>query len=170
MGSPYQGELRIFAGNFPPLGWAFAEGQELPISENDSLFILYGTRYGGDGESTFRLPDLRGRVPMHTDSAVNQGETGGVESVTLTTNQIPAHTHTMIASSNQGTLPDPGNHVTARSSTPAVFRYSESEPVDVTLNLASIGPAGGSQPHDNTQPYLCLNFIVSLFGIFPTAT
>jgi microcystin-dependent protein len=170
MSDPFIGELRMFAGNFAPVGWAFAEGQELPISENESLFVLYGTRYGGNGEETFRLPDLRGRAPMHTDSAANQGETAGITDVTLTTQQIPAHTHTTLASTDAGTLPDPGNHVLARSNTPGVFLYSESEAPDVTLNAATISPVGGSQPHSNVQPYLCVNFIVSLFGIFPSPT
>ena len=170
MGQPYIGEIRLFAGNFPPVGWAFAEGQLLPISENDALFVVYGTRYGGDGQETFALPDLRGRVPMHTDSQANQGEAAGVESVTLTVQQIPNHTHTTLANSTQGALPDPGNHILARSSTPNIFLYNESELPDVTLNASSISPVGGSQPHDNLQPYLCLNFIVSLYGIFPTPT
>lgn len=160
----------MFGGNFAPAGWAFAEGQEVPISENETLFVLYGTRYGGDGEATFRLPDLRGRVPMHTESLLNQGEAAGLSEVTLTTQQIPSHTHTTIASTNQGTLPDPANNVLARTSTPGVFLYHDFEAPDVTLNLASISPVGGSQPHSNVQPYLCVNFIVSLFGIFPSPT
>lgn len=170
MSDPYIGELRMFAGNFAPAGWAFANGQQVPISENDALFVLYGTRYGGDGQTYFNLPDMRGRAPMHTDSAANQGETAGVSDVTLTTQQIPSHTHTTIASANTGTLPDPGNHILARSSTPGVFLYHDFEAPDVTLNVSTIAPAGGSQPHTNLQPYLCLNFIVSLFGIFPSPT
>ena len=170
MGQPYIGEIRLFAGNFAPVGWAFCEGQELPISENDALFVLFGTRYGGNGETTFRLPDLRGRVPMGTDSQANQGEAAGVNEVTLSVQQIPSHTHTTLATTNTGSLPDPGNHVLARSSTPGVFLYSESEAPDVTMNAASVGPIGGSQPHTNVQPYLCLNFICSLFGIFPSPT
>lgn len=160
----------MFAGNFAPAGWAFCEGQLVPISENDVLFVLLGTRYGGDGESTFALPDLRGRVPMHTDSSGNQGEIAGVQEVTLTVNQIPQHTHNMLGSTNQGDKPDPGNHVVSRTSTTGVFLYQSSEPPDVTMNLQSIGPVGGSQPHTNLQPYLVLNFIISLFGRFPTAT
>jgi microcystin-dependent protein len=170
MGNPYVGEIRMFAGNFAPAGWAFCQGQLIPIAENDALFVLLGTRYGGDGQSTFALPDLRGRVPMHTDALANQGEAAGVQDVTLTANQIPQHTHNMLGSTVQGNLPDPGNHVVARSSTPSNFRYQSSEPSDVTMNLQSIGPAGGSQPHTNVQPYLCLNFIISLYGVFPTAT
>ena len=168
--APYIGEIRMFAGNFPPAGWMFCEGQELPISENDTLFVVFGTTYGGDGESTFRLPDLRGRVPMHIDADANLGEMAGVADVTLTTQQIPSHTHTTLATTDQGAVPDPGNHVLARTSTPGVFLYNESDAPDVTLNAASVSPVGGSQPHTNVQPYLCINYIVSLFGVFPSTT
>jgi microcystin-dependent protein len=169
MSEPFIGEIRMFAGNFAPAGWAFCEGQEVPISENDALFTLIGTTYGGDGQETFNLPDLRARVPMHTGSGA-QGEEAGVESVTLTVQQIPSHTHPLIASSDQGSLPDPGNHVLARSSTPGVFLYQGNEAPDVTLHANSVSPAGGSQPHQNLQPYLCVNFIIALFGIFPSPT
>jgi microcystin-dependent protein len=170
MGQPYIGEIRMFAANFPPNGWMFCEGQELPIAQHDALFTLIGTTYGGDGQANFRLPDLRGRVPMHTDSAANQGETAGVAEVTLTIQQIPVHAHPLLASTEQGALPDPGNHVLARTTTPGVFLYHSSEAPDVSLAANSVGPAGGNQPHSNVQPYLCLNFIISLFGIFPSAT
>jgi microcystin-dependent protein len=161
---PYVGELRMFAGNFAPAGWMFCEGQPLPISENETLFQLIGTTYGGDGEETFNLPDLRGRIPMHTTGAL--GEAGGVTDVTLTTQQIPVHTHAWVASANQGTLPNPGNNVLARSSTAGVFLYMNDVP-DVNLAAGSLAPIGGSQPHTNVQPYLCINFIISLFGEFP---
>ena len=160
----------MFAGNFPPNGWLFCEGQALPIAENEVLFQLIGTRYGGDGEATFNLPDLRGRVPMHTDSVPNQGEMAGVDSVTLTTQQIPNHTHTMLGSLDTGTFPDAGNHILGRTNTPGQFLYLSSDAPDVNLNAQSITPVGGSQPHDNTQPYLVMNFIISLFGIFPSPT
>ena len=160
----------MFAGNFAPAGWAFCQGQLLAISENDILFTLLGTTYGGDGQSTFALPDLRGRVPVHPESSAVLGEAAGVESVTLTTQQIPNHTHTMLGSTNQGALPDPGNHVVARTTTPGVFLYNSSDAPDVNLNAASIGVVGGSQPHDNMQPYLGLDFIISLFGVYPSPT
>ena len=167
MSGPFVGEIRMFGGNFPPNGWMFCEGQTLPIAEHDVLFQLIGTTYGGDGEETFNLPDLRGRVPVHTDQGPNtQGELGGVESVTLTVQQIPTHTHTVIASADQGSLPDPGNAVLARSHTAGVFLYLNDAP-DVAMHPNSITPVGGSQPHDNLQPYLALHFIISLFGIFP---
>ena len=170
MGQPFIGEIRMFGGNFAPVGWMFCEGQQLPISENDALFVLLGTRYGGDGQETFNLPDLRGRVAMHTDSVGNQGESAGVTDVTLTVQQIPSHTHTLIGSSDQGALPDPGNHIVARTNTPGQFLYNANEAPDVTLAANAVAPVGGSQPHTNVQPYLCINFIISLFGIFPTQT
>ena len=170
MGQPYVGEIRMFGGSFPPNGWLFCAGQPLPISENEVLFTLIGTTYGGDGEETFNLPDLRGRVPMHTDNgSVSQGEAGGVESVTLTTQQIPVHTHAKLASADQGSLPDPANAVVARSHTAGVFLYLNDVP-DVTMHPSSVTPVGGSQPHENVQPYLCINFIISLFGLFPNPT
>ncbi len=162
----------MFAGNFAPAGWAFCEGQEIPISENSTLFTLIGTAYGGNGQDTFGLPDLRGRVPMHAGDGFSgtQASEGGVESVTLTVQQIPSHTHPLVASGEGGTLPDPANHVLARSSTAGVFLYNSNEAPDVTLAANSVSPAGGSQPHENLQPYLAVNFIISLFGIFPSAT
>jgi microcystin-dependent protein len=160
----------MFAGNFAPAGWLFCEGQELSISENDALFILIGTTYGGDGEETFNLPDLRGRVPMHATNPVGEiGEAAGITDVTLTTQQIPVHTHAWVASADQGTLPNPGNNLLARSSTVGVFLYMNDVP-DVNLAANSLSPVGGSQPHTNVQPYLCINFIISLFGEFPSQT
>jgi microcystin-dependent protein len=168
---PYIGEIRIFAGNFPPAGWAFCDGQLMPISENDVLFVIIGTTYGGDGESTFALPDLRGRLPMHmgdgpATSFRQIGERAGVESVTLTTTQTPQHTHPMTASTDTGTLPDPGNHVAARSHTANVYMYLEDTP-NTNMHAQAITPAGGSQPHENAQPYTCVNFIISLYGVYP---
>jgi microcystin-dependent protein len=156
----------MFAGNFAPAGWMFCEGQLLPISENETLFQLIGTTYGGDGESTFALPDLRGRIPIHQGSGFILAQTGGAEEVTLTVNQIPAHSHPLLASTDLGSLPDPGGSVPATSRTAGLDLYLEDNP---STNLAptSISPVGGSQPHTNFQPYLCINFIISLFGIFP---
>jgi microcystin-dependent protein len=171
MAQPYVGEIRIFAGNFAPAGWMFCEGQLLPISENETLFQLIGTTYGGDGESTFALPDLRGRVPVHQGSGAGTtlilAETGGVEQVTLTVQQIPSHTHPMLATGNLASESAPGGQVFAQPQT--VDAYVTAPPA-VPLAPASCTPVGGSQPHDNMQPYLCLNFIISLFGIFPSPT
>jgi len=172
MANPYIGEIRLFAGNFPPAGWAFCQGQLLPISENETLFQLIGTTYGGDGENTFALPDLRGRVPMHQgqgpgiSSYYVLGETGGAETVTLTTQQIPQHQHALLASDGPGTSDRPGGAVLATP--PSVRPYAVGTP-DTAL-AAGLGQAGGSQPHENMAPYLVINFYISLFGIFPTPT
>jgi microcystin-dependent protein len=167
MAQPYVGEIRMFAGNFPPVGWMFCEGQLLPISENETLFNLIGTTYGGDGQSTFALPDLRGRVPMHFGNGFILAETGGVESVTLTTNQIPIHSHPLLASGNAGDQINLQNNLTSNSN--GALLYIE-DPPSVNMNAACITSVGGSQPHTNFQPYLCINFIISLFGIFPSPT
>lgn len=164
MAQPYIGEIRIFAGNFNPSGWAFCEGQLLPISEYDTLFTLLGTTYGGDGQETFALPDLRGRIPIHQGNGFTLAETGGVESVTLTVQQIPSHTHAMLGSTDIANSPNPGTNVVARSG--QVNALINSNPT-IPMAASFLGPDGGSQPHNNFQPYLCLNFIISLFGIFP---
>lgn len=166
MAQPYVGEIRMFAGNFAPAGWMFCEGQLLPISENETLFQLIGTTYGGDGQSTFALPDLRGRIPLHQGNGFILAETGGAEEITLTVNQIPAHSHPMLASADSSTLRTPQNNVPGRG---AVDPYTTEFTPDF-LNPASISAVGGSQPHTNFQPYLCVDFIISLFGIFPSAT
>ena len=168
MAQPYVGEIRMFAGNFAPAGWMFCEGQLLPISENETRFPLIGTTYGGDGESTFALPDLRGRVPIHFGNGFTLAETGGVEEVTLTVSQIPAHGHPLLASTTAGTSPNPQNNVV--SQTDGTISLYLSDPPNVNMNPAAIGSTGGSQPHTNFQPYLCINFIISLFGIFPSPT
>lgn len=169
MSMPYVGEIRMFAGNFAPAGWMFCEGQVLSISENDTLFNLIGTTYGGDGQATFALPNLASRVPIHhgtgPDGTPYQiGEMGGVESVTLTTQQIPAHNHALIASNDLGTLSTPQGNLTAQSAV-KLYRGGVGS---VALHPASIAPVGGSQPHENMQPFLCVNFIISLFGVYPT--
>ncbi|MFT3743529.1 MAG: tail fiber protein [Pyrinomonadaceae bacterium] len=166
MAQPYVGELRMFAGNFAPAGWMFCEGQLLPISENETLFNLIGTTYGGDGQSTFALPDLRGRIPIHQGSGFTLAETGGVEEVTLTVNQIPTHSHPMMASTNIPTSSNPVGNITGQAASKI---YRNGNP-SVTLAPQMIGATGGSQPHDNFQPYLCVDFIISLFGIFPSPT
>jgi microcystin-dependent protein len=167
MAQPYVGEIRMFAGNFAPAGWMFCEGQLLPISEYETLFNLIGTTYGGDGQSTFALPDLRGRLPIHFGNGFILAETGGVEEVTLTVSQIPAHSHPLLASSSPGSSNTPVGNLTAES--PTINTYIQ----DVTnsnMNPAAITSVGGSQPHTNFQPYLCVDFIISLFGIFPSPT
>jgi microcystin-dependent protein len=156
----------MFAGNFAPAGWMFCEGQLLAISEFETLFNLIGTTYGGDGQSTFALPDLRGRVPIHFGNSFTLAETGGVESVTLTVSQIPAHAHPLLASTASANSTDPTGRLVAK---PDKNLYRPGTP---TVNLAPqvVGSTGGSQPHNNFQPYLCVDFIISMFGIFPSQT
>ena len=174
MGQPYVGEIRMFGGSFNPNGWAMCDGQLMPISENETLFNLIGTTYGGDGQSTFAMPNLQGRVPVHPPGPNNYvlGETGGTESVTLTTSQIPAHNHPPVASTaaGGGTTNVPGNNtILADSNTTTTNPYLvPSAGTQVVLNAQSVGPTGGQQPHDNFQPTLCITYIISLFGVFPT--
>jgi microcystin-dependent protein len=169
MSNPFVGEIRMFAGNFAPAGWAFCDGQLMPIAENDTLFNLIGTTYGGDGQETFALPDLQSRVPLHSGAGTGLqnytlAETGGVEAVTLTTQQIPVHNHAFVASQSGASDPNPENHVIG--SPPSLTMFITDTAV-APLNPASVVPAGGSQPHDNLQPLLVISFIISLFGIFP---
>lgn len=169
MSSPYIGEIRMFGGNFAPLGWAFCDGRVLPISENDTLFNLIGTTYGGDGQSTFALPDLRGRIPVHQGSSPGGsytiGEQAGTEVTTLTVQQIPNHSHALLASASPGFLASPA------SSTFAAHRdhkaFTQGSPSSLAAPSA-IGAVGGSQPHENMPPFLCVSFIISLFGVYPT--
>ena len=167
MAQPYVGEIRMFAGNFAPTGWMFCEGQLLPISENETLFQLIGTTYGGDGQSTFALPDLRGRLPLHQGNGFILAETGGAEEITLTVSQIPAHSHPLLASAEVGNDPNPQGGLYAESS--AISLYQSVSPSSA-MAPAAVGSTGGSQPHTNLQPYLCIDFIISLFGIFPSPT
>jgi microcystin-dependent protein len=170
MAQPYVGEIRMFAGNFAPAGWMFCEGQLLPISENETLFNLIGTTYGGDGESTFALPNLQGRLPVHMGTSTSGttyqlAESGGVEEVTLTVNQIPAHSHPLLASGDTGNEVNPANNLPSNSQ--GAIPYIEDAPT-LNMNAQIISSVGGNQPHTNFQPYLCINFIISLFGIFPS--
>ena len=171
MSQPYVGEIRIFAGNFAPAGWMFCSGQLLPISEYETLFNLIGTTYGGDGQSTFQLPDLQGRLPIHqgtfSGTTYQLAQTGGVESVTLTVSQIPSHTHPLLAAQVTGTQVSPAGNVLANSFN--VTPYINDVPTG-SMAANAISTDGGSQPHTNFQPYLCVNFIISLFGIFPSQT
>lgn len=164
MAQPYVGEIRMFAGNFAPAGWQLCEGQLLPISENETLFQLIGTTYGGDGQTTFGLPDLRGRIPVHQGNGFVLAETGGVEQVILTVSQIPAHTHPWLASGAAASVRTPAGNL------PAVAQGDLYATGFTPVNMASqaMSAVGGSQPHENMQPFLCINFIISLFGIFPS--
>lgn len=181
MSQPYVGQISMFAGNFPPAGWMFCQGQLLPISENETLFNLIGTTFGGDGQSTFQLPDLQGRVPVHQGqggglSNYQIGQSGGNESVTLNTQQIPSHNHTILANNAAGTTAVPGSGATLANedvnqgtNNPLTYDPFESaNPNQVTMPANSIAPVGGSQPHENIQPILVLNYCISLFGVFPT--
>ncbi len=167
MAQPYVGEIRMFAGNFAPAGWMFCEGQLLPISEYETLFNLIGTTYGGDGQSTFALPDLRGRLPLHFGNGFTLAETGGVETVTIGVPQTPAHSHPFLASTTPVSQVDPTGNVLGQLNSAELYFGA---PGTSALNPASITSTGGSQPHNNFQPYLCVDFIISLFGIFPSQT
>jgi microcystin-dependent protein len=167
MSSPFVGEIRMFAGNFAPAGWAFCAGQLLPISENPTLFQLIGTTYGGDGTSTFALPNLQSRMPVHVGPGFALGQAAGAETVTLTTSQMPAHSHVPLCLAADGNQDNPSNAIWASATGTTV--YSDAAPAaSETLAPASIGSAGGSQPHDNMIPFLVVNFIISLFGVFPS--
>lgn len=171
MSDQYVGEIRMFAGNYQPEGWAFCDGRTLPIAEYEVLFSLIGTTYGGDGQTNFKLPDLRGRVPLALGQAPGQsnyslGAAGGVEAVTLNQNQYPAHTHMLRASTVKGNQAAPTGNMLAASETIALYKKS---PPKVALAPATIGPSpGGSQPHENRQPYLAVNFIIALTGLYPS--
>jgi microcystin-dependent protein len=167
MAQPYVGEIRMFAGNFAPAGWMFCEGQLLPISENETLFQLLGTTYGGDGQSTFALPDLRGRIPLHQGNGFILAETGGAEEITLTVSQIPAHSHPMLATNSIANDANPASNVFAQANTIDPYQSTAG---GSPMAPQSVGSVGGSQPHNNFQPYLCVDFIISLFGLFPSPT
>jgi microcystin-dependent protein len=175
MGQPYIGEIRMFAGSFAPVGWMTCSGQIMPISENDALFTLIGTTYGGDGQETFGLPDLQGRLPNHAGQGpglsnnYQLGEKAGVEGVTLSTNQIPNHNHMVAGTATaQQNSPQDAVFATITSTQAGVFGYETNAAPSTSLIPATIQGAGGSQPHDNIQPTLCINYIISLFGVFPT--
>src|SRR5882757_11152681 len=165
MSQPFVGEIRMFGGSFAPAGWAFCDGSLQPIAENDVLFQLIGTTYGGDGQETFALPNLAGRLPMHQGNSFFIGTPSGTESVTLTQQTTPIHNHSMLATSNISNQTDVANNVVAQSSTGKL--YVEDTPTAALSNLAVSG-VGSNQPHDNMQPYLCISLIISLFGIFPS--
>lgn len=166
MAQPYVGEIRMFGGNFAPAGWAFCDGQLLPISENETLFNLIGTTYGGDGQSTFAMPDLRSRIPIHFGNGYTLAEMFGTETETLTVSQIPAHSHQVLVTNAVGNSKS-GPQIAAGD----LARVYSDETVGLqSLNPSTISSQGGSQPHENLMPSLCVNFIISLFGIFPSPT
>jgi len=173
MSSPYIGEIRMFGGSFAPAGWALCQRQLMPISQNDALFTLIGTTYGGDGQSTFGIPNLAGRAPVHQGQGpgISQtyviGETGGVESVTLTTNSIPQHNHAAVITQTLGTLGDPTGLLFSQNT--QILMYTQ-DTASKFFNASMLQPQGGSQPHENMQPFLVITFILSLFGVFPTQT
>lgn len=166
----YVGQIKMFAGNFAPEGWMFCSGQLLSIAEYETLFNLIGTTYGGDGESTFALPDLRGRTPNHMGQGPGLsnyvlGETVGTEQVTLTQQQIPAHSHPFLGSTSPANSPNPGSNVVGQASQVNMF-FGDNPSVAMKAN--SLTPSGGSQPHENRMPFLCVNYIISMYGIYPS--
>lgn len=170
MSDPFVGEIKIFAGNFAPLGWALCDGQLMSIADFDALYSLIGTTYGGDGVATFGLPDMRGRLPLHAGqgpglSPYVLGQRAGAEEVTLSTLQLPSHSHVVMAQSGKGDKPTPNGMALATAST---FLYSPYGSSVANMNTQALGMAGGSQPHDNMMPFQCLNFIIALEGIYPT--
>jgi microcystin-dependent protein len=167
MSGPFVGEIRMFAGNFAPAGWAFCNGALVAIDQNPTLFQLIGTTYGGDGQNNFALPNLQSRIPIHVGPGFALGQTAGVETVTLTTSQIPAHSHVPQGSTNPspGNQNSPANNVWAATGSGSV--YSNAAPSEAMAAVA-VGSTGGSQPHDNMVPFLVVNFIISLFGVFPS--
>ena len=171
MADPFVAEIRIFGFNFAPKGWAFCDGQILPISQNTALFSLLGTTYGGDGRSTFALPDLQGNVPLHPGqgsglSLYDLGEQGGAQFVTLLESEIPSHTHVMRASSDPSDIQQPTTARSLARSQPG-FAYISGQTPNTTLAPQALAPAGGSLPHNNMMPYLTLNFCIALQGVFP---
>ena len=163
MSEPFLGEIKIISWNFPPKGWTFCNGQLLPINQNQALFSILGTTYGGDGRTTFGLPNLQGRSPVHVGNGISLGELGGETSHTLNISELPAHNHVPVATPGAPTLSDPTGNLWASNPNNA---YSAT--INAAMNPASILPTGGNQPHENMSPYLVLNFIIALQGIFPS--
>lgn len=163
MSESYLGEIRMFAGNFSPQGWALCNGQLLSIAENEALFALLGTTYGGDGQTTFALPDLQGRIPIHPSTTYPRGTKGGTETVTLTSAQMPQHTHIPKANSIQGNGNSPANSVWSNNS----HKNFESPATCINMNSVALSAVGGNQPHDNMMPSTTISFIISLYGVYP---
>ncbi len=172
MAQPYIGQITLFAGNFAPYSYAFCDGRTINISDNDALYALIGTTYGGDGVNTFALPDLRGRVPIHqgtasTGTSYVEGQKAGVEQVTLTTQQIPAHNHGVVANSAAGNQANPSGGVLAGSTTVETYEAVTPSAQDA-LSSQAVAASGSSQPHDNHQPFLAVSYIIALYGVFPS--
>jgi microcystin-dependent protein len=168
MANPYIGEVRMVGFNFPPPGWEPCDGRLLPISEHEALFTLIGTTYGGDGQSTFALPDLRGRIPVHMGAGRVLAESGGTETETLTLSQMPAHTHPVLGSANRGTTAAPAGSVPAVSVRRLYAPPLSGSLAPVPMRAGTAAPAGGGQPHDNVHPFQCVSFIIAVEGIFPS--
>jgi microcystin-dependent protein len=171
VGQPFVGDIRMFGGNFAPANYAMCNGQTIPITQNETLFNLIGTTYGGDGVNTFNLPDLRGRVPVHMGNLLGngfvQGEAAGLETVTVLTAQIPSHNHTAGCTNGNANQAGPGANIWATEPNGVTAFYTEAAP-DGVMNGNLVGLTGGTQPHANIQPYLVINFIIALFGVFPS--
>ncbi len=173
MSEPFVGEIRMFAGNFAPRGWAFCDGQLLAVSQNDALFSLLGTIYGGDGRTTFGLPDLRGRIPIHAGSGPGLnprrlGAKDGVEKVTVATSQLPSHTHPLQGVNTIANDPNPENHTVGISSTFDFYQTTNASGGGGEMSTQAITSVGGSRSHTNLMPYLCIHYIIALFGIYPS--
>jgi len=169
MSDPFLGEIRMFAGTFAPRGWALCDGQLMAISQNAALFSLVGTYYGGDGRTTFALPDLRGRFPMHRGNTHSQGQKSGSETVTLNTNHLPAHSHSLRYDADRADVTSPvGNSLAASAA--GDRQYAGSSSPNPGMHSNSIAPNGGSQAHDNMPPFLCIHFIIALMGVYPSRT
>lgn len=171
MSEPFVGEVRMFAGNFAPRGWAFCDGQLLAVSQNDALFSLLGTIYGGDGRTTFGLPDLRGRIPVHAGSGPGLsprrlGAKGGAENVTLTVNQLPSHSHQLTASTANATDSSPNSTMTLAKG--VGFDPYIQQNGTVSMNSSNVSSVGGSRSHTNLMPFVCINYIMALVGIYPS--
>ena len=167
MSEPFVGEIRMFAGTFAPMGWAFCDGQLLAISQNDALFSLLGTTYGGDGRTTFGLPDLRGRFPMHQGSGHPMGQKSGEEKVSLTTGQLPSHAHTLRCNAGRADATTPVNNALAASAS-GDRQYAGQFSTTAEMHTSAVASIGGSQAHNNVPPFLGVNFIIALFGIYPS--
>lgn len=173
MSDPYVGEIRMFAGNFAPASWAFCNGQLMSISENEALFHLIGTTYGGDGQSTFALPDLRGRLPVGQGAAPGltprgMGQKFGTETVTLTQQQIPTHKHNFVATTETADSASPNNALLGDTAGDVFYVNSATSPEPKAMSASTVGDAGGNQPHSNIMPSIAMNYIICLFGIFPS--
>lgn len=172
---PFVAEIRIFPFNFPPKGWAFCDGQILPLSQNTALFSLLGTTYGGDGKSNFALPNMQGNVPMHPGqgpglSLHDLGETGGSDTVSLLESEIPSHSHNVMCLAAPANRTNPGGNSFTKASGATPFKAGTPTPALVPLSDNAVAPAGGDQPHNNMQPYLTLNFCIALQGVYPPRT